>query len=564
MGTVPAKTAFPGNRFSGMVATERATAGTPPRHGSGVVMRVSRRGRSGLRLACALALFFGMLAAATPSRALQPQNPTFAGTQTWPHFFEIHVAAYSPSNRIVIERLDKSAIYTSQPAVAAGDYLVRLDSTGVVRSLDGKLAFWKTTGSPANTIRFKVGGDTFTFTPGAVIPERGGSAPSGNAVLQQNPNDDPGQPKPHFYPENRPVAPIDFEVFIGKTCKANQFISVAPAWADLHVVSAPGTNPSVPLPGKTSQGFYRIRLNPDGNVAVLASTSPITFTKQSAGPDKGFHDLGVLIAHSCESGGDVGDILGFNHFPGRAAQTCNQAPYPRNTDAAVAANPALANLNDGFLCFQSWGGEFNPQGDAGYGTQPYNGQVSQGVMEFAGCNYIVMVPSSKPAEVAPSNDSVCKSTPDGPGPTNPPTTKKPPTPTTPRPTSPPTPPSLGPPQTTTTLVVAPPPPTGGGPTLTLNPSVGPTGFVTKATGTGFAPNTAVQLVWQPGLGAATVNTDAAGNFTKMMLIMPGDATGPRKLVAAVGGTGLVQDDFLVVLSPYQVASVGTEIQLFRG
>jgi hypothetical protein len=74
------------------------------------------------------------------------------------------------------------------------------------------------------------------------------------------------------------------------------------------------------------------------------------------------------------------------------------------------------------------------------------------------------------------------------------------------------------------------------PSLTLSPALGPPGFVTQASGSGFPPNVRVHLSWTVGLGSSVVRTDAHGAFRTAVLIFPQDETGPRALLAAPVGT----------------------------
>jgi hypothetical protein len=122
------------------------------------------------------------------------------------------------------------------------------------------------------------------------------------------------------------------------------------------------------------------------------------------------------------------------------------------------------------------------------------------------------------------------------------TTEQPSTTTTRRPDLP------GPTVTVPPLVPLPPPTPGA--TLAVHPELGPAGFVTTATGTGFPPNGTVELHWQPGVGQFTATTGADGTFVAHALVFPKDRLGPRALVATSGGTTAF-DAFLVVASTVQ-------------
>lgn len=71
------------------------------------------------------------------------------------------------------------------------------------------------------------------------------------------------------------------------------------------------------------------------------------------------------------------------------------------------------------------------------------------------------------------------------------------------------------------------------PALTVNPLVGPPGFVTRAKGADFPPGAVVRLVWDTGLTAApeTVTVAQDGTFDSQRLVMRKDELGPRYLRA---------------------------------
>lgn len=94
------------------------------------------------------------------------------------------------------------------------------------------------------------------------------------------------------------------------------------------------------------------------------------------------------------------------------------------------------------------------------------------------------------------------------------------------------------------------------PTLTLDPPIGPPGFVSQAIGHDFPPGATVRLTWQPGITAQpdTIVVDAAGNFTAPALVLPKDQLGPRNLTATpVQGPafGPVAAPFLVTAGEIQ-------------
>jgi hypothetical protein len=119
--------------------------------------------------------------------------------------------------------------------------------------------------------------------------------------------------------------------------------------------------------------------------------------------------------------------------------------------------------------------------------------------------------------------------------------------------------------TTTTSTLPPtvdvPPPTAGA-TLTLNPRLGPPGFVTGVVGTGFPPG-AVQLDWSGGVGRTMAIAGPDGTFSTRVLILPRDRLGPRALVATGQGGVTAYDGFLVVPSSVQPSSGREVAQITR-
>lgn len=93
------------------------------------------------------------------------------------------------------------------------------------------------------------------------------------------------------------------------------------------------------------------------------------------------------------------------------------------------------------------------------------------------------------------------------------------------------------------------PPSTPGATLTVTPELGPAGFVTSVSGTGFPPG-AVTIMWAPGIGTTTSIVGPDGAFTARMLVFPNDRLGPRAIIASGGGTTAF-DAFLVVQSTVQ-------------
>jgi PKD repeat protein len=129
--------------------------------------------------------------------------------------------------------------------------------------------------------------------------------------------------------------------------------------------------------------------------------------------------------------------------------------------------------------------------------------------------------------------------------------------------SPPKPTSTAPSSTSPAVPSSPIPTTGltpsaqsGTPAITLIPAVGPPGTVVAVSGSGFAANTSVALMWKPGIGTATAFTDGSGAFQAQMLILPKDQLGTRSLQAQGFGASA---DFLVV--PISVEPAGASVQL---
>jgi hypothetical protein len=100
------------------------------------------------------------------------------------------------------------------------------------------------------------------------------------------------------------------------------------------------------------------------------------------------------------------------------------------------------------------------------------------------------------------------------------------------------------PVTTTTL--------GAAPVLSISPTVASTGAVTQVQGSGFPPNSAVILEWQPGIGILTAQVGPDGKFTVPFLVMPSDQTGTR-LVHASGFGTTVSATLLVERGPSSAA-----------
>jgi Tol biopolymer transport system component len=93
---------------------------------------------------------------------------------------------------------------------------------------------------------------------------------------------------------------------------------------------------------------------------------------------------------------------------------------------------------------------------------------------------------------------------------------------------------------------------GGGfqPLVSVNPPIGPPGFVTRVEGSLFPPSNTIVLTWKPGLGRFEIRSDADGNIVGQMLIFHRDITGPRVLRARGPGV-LAEVDFMVTAATAQ-------------
>jgi hypothetical protein len=101
-----------------------------------------------------------------------------------------------------------------------------------------------------------------------------------------------------------------------------------------------------------------------------------------------------------------------------------------------------------------------------------------------------------------------------------------------------------PPSTTTTTTTTPPQPIFT-PTLTLNPGIGPPGFVATAVGAGWPPG-AVTLGWDAGGAPIAAVADAGGNFSVPVLVRPGTTFGAHAMSGAGGSGVTASGGFLVV------------------
>ena len=91
-------------------------------------MRSRRVAAVGLGLALAL----GALVAIPPAHA--------SGTLAWPHFLKVHIEHRRADTEILVDASYAGVGWTTQSGLATGDYLIRVDQDGRIRSLDDKLA----------------------------------------------------------------------------------------------------------------------------------------------------------------------------------------------------------------------------------------------------------------------------------------------------------------------------------------------------------------------------------------------------------------------------------------
>lgn len=95
------------------------------------------------------------------------------------------------------------------------------------------------------------------------------------------------------------------------------------------------------------------------------------------------------------------------------------------------------------------------------------------------------------------------------------------------------------------------------PRLVLEPAIGPPGFVTRATGDGFAADTGVLLEWRPGIGQVTVTTNEVGAFVVQVLVFHKDILGPRELQAVLAEPPEVEEAGPLATAEF-VVSPGTQ------
>jgi hypothetical protein len=285
--------------------------------------------------------------AVLPALALGAQ-PAAAGTTQWPHFLTIHVQRATANTHVVIDANYAGIRWTSQPGVVADDYLVRVDQSGFVHSLDNKLTFWRQAAPGGNDLVVRVtepagaGEDTFSYGVNTQPMTPKGTTyagPQGNAVTDASPA------VPSF------SLPMDFILNVGGVCNPATFLQVELEWTNKVWRTADGIQP----------GLYRIRVMADASVVSLDGGT--SFQAVTAQPwDWNHQILGVMVAGACDSVNNGGvDIVG----------------YDRHGDGT-------------FTHMTTWA----QQPDGGYAWQPQNcGQsgacAAQPRESFAAGNYIV-------------------------------------------------------------------------------------------------------------------------------------------------------------------------------
>ena len=263
---------------------------------------------------------------------------TAGGTLAWPHFLQIHVENARADTRIIVDSGWAGVRYASQPGVQRGDYLLRIDESGYVRSLDNKAVF-TIAGTTAETrlvvyLQFPArdGADAFVFVPGRQLAPPGAflAGGTGNTVTDVQPY------VPTF------ALPMEFEITVRGRCRDNQYLQVAPEWTRTVWRTPDGIGP----------GTYRVRLNAD--FTVTAPDGSAAWSQIPARPEDWDHAiLGVLIVHSCDRAGDGADIVGYGRNPNGTLQ--HMTTWAQTPDAGY-----------GWLPFNSISGSY-PRPDGFFG-----------------------------------------------------------------------------------------------------------------------------------------------------------------------------------------------------
>ena len=228
--------------------------------------------------------------------------PAAAGTTQWPHFLTIHVQHATANTHVVVDANYAGVRWVSQPGVVPDDYLVRVDQSGYVHSLDNKLTFWRQPAGGGADLVVRVtepsgsGEDTFSYGVSTQPMTPKGTtyaASQGNTVSDVSPT------VPTFQ------LPMDFIINVGSVCNPATFLQVELEW----------TNTVWRTPDGIQPGLYRIRVMPDASVASLDGGA--SFQAVAAQPwDWNHQILGVMIAGACDSVNNGGvDIVGYDRHP---------------------------------------------------------------------------------------------------------------------------------------------------------------------------------------------------------------------------------------------------------
>ncbi|HZQ85752.1 MAG TPA: hypothetical protein VFA83_12980, partial [Acidimicrobiales bacterium] len=256
----------------------------------------------------ALSTLGGLAAVAQPAAA--------DGTLQWPHFVKIHVQNATATTRVIIDTNYAHIRWVSQPGVVADDYLVRIDQSGYIHSMDNKLTFWRQAAPGGADLVVRItepaapGQDSFSYGVGTMPMAPQGTSfagPQGNAVADTQPY------VPMFH------LPMDFILNVGGICSPATFLQVELEW----------TNKVWRTPDGIQPGLYKIRVMPDASVVSLDGGT--SFQPVTAQPwDWNHQVLGVMIARACDQvNNDGGDIAGYDrHDDGSFSHMTTWAQQP--------------------------------------------------------------------------------------------------------------------------------------------------------------------------------------------------------------------------------------------
>ena len=256
----------------------------------------------------ALSTLAGLAAVAQPAAA--------DGTLQWPHFVKIHVQNATATTRVIIDTNYAHIRWVSQPGVVADDYLVRIDQSGYVHSMDNKLTFWRQAAPGGADLVVRVtepgvpGQDSFSYSVASMPMTPQGTAlagPQGNSVTDTQP----------YVPIFR--LPMDFILNVGGICSPATFLQVELEW----------TNKVWRTPDGIQPGLYKIRVMPDASVVSLDGAT--SFQAVTAQPwDWNHQIMGVMIARACDQvNNDGGDVAGYDrHDDGTFSHMTTWAQQP--------------------------------------------------------------------------------------------------------------------------------------------------------------------------------------------------------------------------------------------